>query len=464
MSEKQYRNYNQEITDIIRGNLAPRLIKEKLNDYHDNDISDALQLLKKEERIKLYSVLDLNMLSDILEYTDDEENFDLYMSELNIRTRLKVLENMEVTAAADYLRRLEKQERTILIELLQEGPKKEIALSISFDEDEIGSKMSTDYILIRNDLTIKQAMKSLIAQASENDNISTIYVQDQDRVFYGAIDLKDLIMTREDTSLESIIMTSYPYVYGSEIIEDCIDRIQDYSEDSIPILDNDNHIIGVLLAQDIVDLVHDVLGDDYAKLAGLSTEADLKEPLLQSLAKRLPWLMILLVLGMVVSSVVGLFEPVVDYLPILVMFQSLVLDMAGNVGTQSLAITIRVLMDEKVQSKEKRKLILKEAQVGFVNGCILGFGSFIFTGLFLWLFKQNTPLMAFSISACTGVALVVSMLLSSIAGTTIPILFKKMNIDPAVASGPLITTLNDLTAVVCYYGLAWVLLIHVLHF
>lgn len=462
MNEQQYRHYNEEIVEIIRGNLAPRILKEKLNDYHENDIADALNYLKKEERIKLYSVLDIDMLSDILEHTEEDE-FDLFMSELTIRKRIKVLENMEVMDAANYIRRLDKSEKNILIELLQEGSQKDIALSISFAEDEIGSKMSTDYIIIQNTLTVKQAMKALIAQAADNDNISTIYVKDEDNSFYGAIDLKDLIMARYDSQLESIIMTSYPYVYGSEEVESCIDRIQTYSEDSIPVLDTSNHLIGVLLAQDIVELVHDIFQDDYAKLAGMSAESDLKEPLKESLAKRLPWLLVLFVLGTLVSSVVGLFEPVVDSLPILVMFQSLVLDMAGNVGTQSLAITIRVLMDEKVSNKEKRHLIFKEAKIGFLNGTLLGTGSFLLTGLFLWIIKKNTMLMAFSISFCTGVALLVSMLLSSLSGTLVPIAFKKLKVDPAVASGPLITTLNDLTAVVVYYGLAWTLLLNILH-
>ena len=462
MNENVYRNYNQEIIDIIRGNLTPRMLKQALNDYHENDIADALTYLKKEERIKLYSVLDIDMLSDILEHTEEDE-FDLYMSELNIRKRIQVLEDMEVMDAANYIRRLDKTEKHILIELLQEGSQKDIALSISFSEDEIGSKMSTDYIIIRNDLSVKQAMKALIAQAADNDNISTIYVKDEEDSFYGAIDLKDLIMARYDTPLESIIMTSYPYVYGNEEVDNCIERIQTYSEDSIPVLDTSNHLIGVLIAQDIVELVHDILGDDYAKLAGMSAESDLKEPLKESLAKRLPWLLVLFVLGTFVSSVVGLFEHVVDTLPILVMFQSLVLDMAGNVGTQSLAITIRVLMDEKISNKEKHQFIWKEAKIGFLNGSLLGVGSFIFTGLFLWIFKHNSVLMSFSISFCTGVALLVSMLLSSLSGTLIPIAFKKLNVDPAVASGPLITTLNDLTAVIVYYGLAWTLLLNILH-
>ncbi len=458
---KQYRDYGSEIVDIVRGNLAPKLIKERLKDYHENDIASALELLKKEERIKLYSVLDIDMLTDILEYADDR---DIYMNELNVRKQIRVLERMEVTSAVEYLRGLDKKERSILIELMQEGSKKEIALSISFDEDEIGSKMTTDYIVIPNTLTIKQAMKAMIGQAAENDNISTIYVIDEDKMFYGAIELRDLITARENVPLESIIMTSYPYVYGTEVTDDCIERIQDYSEDSIPVLDRQNHLLGVLIAQDIVELVHDILGDDYAKLGGLSAEEDLEEPLLKSISKRLPWLVVLLGLGLLVSSVVGLFEPVVKDIAILVSFQSLVLGMAGNVGTQSLAITIRVLMDDQIKKEEKNKLIWKEAQVGLMNGTILGIFSFVMIGLFLWIVKQNTLLLSFSISFCTGVALLASMLLASIAGTTVPILFKKLNVDPAVASGPLITTINDLTAVVVYYGLSWILLIHILHF
>ena len=141
-----------------------------------------------------------------------------------------------------------------------------ITLLSSFDEDEIGSKMTTNFISIRADISIRQAMKELIAQAAENDNISTIYVVDETETLVGAIDLKDLIIARENMSLEDIIITSYPYVYANEQIEDCIERIKDYSEDSIPVLDSDNKLKGVLTAQDITELVDDEMGDDYASL------------------------------------------------------------------------------------------------------------------------------------------------------------------------------------------------------
>lgn len=344
-----------------------------------------------------------------------------------------------------------------------EAAQNKIALISSFDEDEIGSKMTTNYIAIRNGIGVRQAMHALVDQAAKNDNISTIYVTDEGGVLAGAIDLKDLITAREDTPLSSITMTSYPYVYADEQIEDCIERLKDYSEDSIPVLDAANRLKGVLTSQSVTQMVDDALGDDYAKLAGLTAEEDLKEPLLQSIAKRLPWLIILLGLGLGVSSVVGLFEGVMAQLPLIVSFQSLILDMAGNVGTQSLAVTIRVLMDEKIGRVEKTRLVLKEARVGLFNGAILGVLSFLFVGLYLMYLKHQTPSFAFSVSLCTGGALMASMLLSGVSGTVIPLLFKKMKIDPAVASGPLITTVNDLIAVVTYYGLAWVWLINILH-
>ena len=147
---------------------------------------------------------------------------------------------------------------------------------------------------------------------------------------------------------------------------------------------------------------------------------------------------------------------------ILVSFQSLVLDMGGNVGTQSLAVTIRVLMDEQITGKQKLALIVKETRVGALNGIVLAAASLLLIGAYICLIKGRTPGFAFAVSACIGIALLISMTLSSVAGTAIPILFKKLKIDPAVASGPLITTVNDLVAAVSYYGLAWLLLIQCL--
>lgn len=455
----QHPDYKTEIVEVLRSNLTPKIKQERILAYHERDIASALEMLSLEERGRLYHILNADTLADIFEYA---ENKTKYMSEISIQKRIAILSQFDITEMADYIRNMDKADRTMIIELLGDSLKTQIMLMNSFSEDEIGSKMTTNYIAIHSEISVRQAMHELIEQAANHDNISTIYVLDENEMLLGAIDLKDLIIAREGTHLDTITMTSYPYVYANEQIDDCLGRIKDYSEDSIPVLDSGNKLIGVLTSQDVMELVDDEFGEDYAKLAGLSAEEDLREPLKKSIAKRLPWLVVLLGLGMIVSSVVGVFEGVVTQLPLIIAFQSLILDMAGNVGTQSLAVTIRVLMDEKISSRQMLSLVAKEARVGLVNGIILGMLSFLFIGLYLFALKAQSITMAFSISACTGIALLLAMLLSSLSGTLIPLMFKKLKVDPAVASGPLITTINDLVAVITYYGLAWILIINVL--
>lgn len=450
-------DYKSEIADVIRSNLSPWLMKEKLLDYHANDIAASLTVLKKDERARLYSILDIVTLSGVLEYA---EELGLYLNELSIRKRVDVLSRIEVSTTVEYLAELPKGERNALIELMPEETRGEIVLLASFDKDEIGSKMTTNYISVRNGMDVRDAMSELIAQAAEIDNVSTIYVVGDDNTFVGAIDLKDLIRARSGRSIDSIIMTSYPYVYSDELIDECIERIRGYSEDSFPVLDRDNRLTGVLTAQDVGELIEEEIGDDYAKLGGLIAEEELREPLVKSIGKRLPWLIVLFGLGLIVSAVVGVFDRVVSSLTLIVSFQSLILGMAGNVGTQSLAVTIRSLMDDALDGKQKLYLVFKEARVGLCNGLLLGVMSFALIGLYLFGVKGESAALSFSVSFCTGIALAISMLLSSIAGTAIPIIFKKIKIDPAVASGPFITTVNDLVAVVTYYGLAWMLLIN----
>lgn len=323
--------------------------------------------------------------------------------------------------------------------------------------------MTTNYICIHENLNIRQAMSELVRQAGENDNISTIYVVDDKEIFCGAIDLKDLLVAREYENLDDLIVRSYPYVLDHENIGDCIEQIKEYAEDSIPVLSSDGKIVGIITSSDIVEVVDDEMGDDYAKLAGLTAEEDLHETTVQSMKKRLPWLITLLFLGMVVSSVVGAFEAVVAVLPIVICFQSLILDMAGNVGTQSLAVTIRVLMDENLTGKQKISLVIKEMKIGLLNGSFLGIMAFLFLGLYIRGFKHYDWLHAFMISGCVGISLVIAMVISSFVGTMIPMFFHKIKVDPAVASGPLITTVNDLVAVLTYYGLALVFLINIFH-
>ena len=452
--------YVEELIAIIRGNLSREELIDRLFDYHDNDIAEALELLTPEERKRLYSALGAERVAEIFAYLDDG---DIYLKELSLKQQAKVISEMDSDDAVDILEEVDDDTKCKILGMLDKEASEDVKLLLSYDEDEIGSYMTTNFILIYNDLTVREAMRELVRQAGENDNISTIYVVDRQEQYYGAIELQDLIIAREHTELEDLISRSYPFVMDHEKISECIEKIKDYAEDSIPVLLEDRSIGGIITAQDIVEVVDDEMGDDYAKLAGLTAEEDLNETTGESIRKRLPWLVILLFLGMVVSAVVGVFESVVAVLPIVMCFQSLILDMAGNVGTQSLAVTIRVLMDENLTTGQKVKLLFKEMKIGFFNGVILAVMALVFLGTYIHLFKGFALGYSLMISVCVGVSLVGAMVVSSLVGTLTPIFFKKVGVDPAVASGPLITTINDLVAIVVYYGLVAVVLIDIIH-
>lgn len=374
--------YVEELIEIIRAGLSREELVDWLFDYHDNDIADALELLTPEERKRLYSALGAERVAEIFAYLDDG---DVYLKELSLKQQAKVISEMDSDDAVDILEEVDDDTKCKILGMLDKETSEDVQLLLSYDEDEIGSYMTTNFILIHNDLTVREAMRELVKQAGENDNISTIYVVDWAEQYYGAIELQDLIIAREHTELEDLINRSYPYVMDHEKISECIEKIKDYAEDSIPVLLEDRSIGGIITTQDIVEIVDDEMGGDYAKLAGLIAEEDLNETTRESIRKRLPWLVILTVMAL------------------------------------------------------------------------------LFLGAYIHLFKGFSLGYSMMISACVGVSLVGAMVVSSLVGTLTPIFFKKVGVDPAVASGPLITTINDLVAIVVYYGLVAVVLIDIIH-
>lgn len=332
--------YVEELIEIIRAGLSREELVDWLFDYHDNDIADALELLTPEERKRLYSALGAERVAEIFAYLDDG---DVYLKELSLKQQAKVISEMDSDDAVDILEEVDDDTKCKILGMLDKEASEDVQLLLSYDEDEIGSYMTTNFILIHNDLTVREAMRELVKQAGENDNISTIYVVDRAEQYYGAIELQDLIIAREHTELEDLISRSYPYVMDHEKISECIEKIKDYAEE------------------------------------------DLNETTRESIRKRLPWLVILTVMAL------------------------------------------------------------------------------LFLGAYIHLFKGFSLGYSMMISACVGVSLVGAMVVSSLVGTLTPIFFKKVGVDPTVASGPLITTINDLVAIVVYYGLVAVVLIDIIH-
>lgn len=459
MNNKHY----EELRELILSNNEDQFIQNELENYHLSDIADVLETLAKEDRVRIYAIIGEEQTAELIAYYTNPDEF---LKELTIQEAVDLIELMDVDDAVDILNEFEEEEKAEIIELLEEDVQESVLKIESYSEEEIGSYMSDNFITISEKSSIKTAMSQMVKLAGEHDNIYTLYVVDEFDKFVGAVSLRDLIIARKDDSFENLIMRGYPSFYDTEIMSDCLEKIKDYSENSIPVLSKDMKIVGVLTTDSLVEATTDEFEEDYAKLAGLSEEEDIDESVKVSIKKRIPWLIILLFLGLVVASVIGVFEGVITTVPIIVFFQSMVLGMAGNVGTQSLAVTIRNISNEdlKTDKKKQRKNIFKELRIGLCNGLLIGLISFVFISLYLIVTQSEVHpgegfilADAFITGGIVGASMMVSIILSSVIGTVFPLVLSKMHIDPAVASGPFITTLNDISAVMIYYGLAYLL-------
>ncbi|MBR2352936.1 MAG: magnesium transporter [Clostridia bacterium] len=459
MFDPASRDPRAEILILIQETIDPSLLREKLADYHHNDIAAALEELNEEQTERLSLALGIEVMSDIVSFMEDAGD---YLSTLDADEAAELIEQMDADDAVEILDEMDEELREeVLGRIEDEEIREDLELLRSYEDDEIGSRMSTNFIVIGRHLSIKDAMRTLIAEAEKNDNISTLFITEEDGRYYGTLDLKDLIIARSTDSLESLISTAFPRVYDKEPISECVERLREYSEDLIPVLSEQDILLGVITAHDLAELIDEERADDYAKLAALGSEEERKDSLFSSMKKRVPWLVILLFLGLAVSAVVGFFEGVVEELPMLVAFQSLILGMAGNVGTQSLAVTVRGLGTESPNTEKMRIwLVFKETRIAFLNGLALGLISFGIVLGYLSLLSDYSFSLILSVAGCVGIAMLFAMIISGFTGAAIPLLLDRLGTDPAVASGPLITTINDLAAVVSYYGLAWVLLLN----
>ena len=293
MNKVVKKDFTQEIAAVLRTAKNENNLQPLLKRYHPRDVARAVAQLDASDRARLFRQLDAQTLAEVFPYLDDATRC---LTELPEPLAAQVVAGMDAGDALDILQTLPAEKKQVLAAHLDDGTRNDVRRLLAFHEAEIGSRMSSNFVCIPDTLTIRGAMSELVRQAGEHDNIATLYVVDENGVFAGAIDLKDLIVARENDPLEGIIRRSYPYVLAHEKVEDCIDRIAEYEEDSLPVLTEDGRIAGILTAQDLVELVDDAMGDDYAKLGGLTAEEDLREPAITSMKKRLPWLVALLFL------------------------------------------------------------------------------------------------------------------------------------------------------------------------
>jgi len=313
--------------------------------------------------------------------------------------------------------------------------------------------MNTHILTLLPTMDVKDAMKKVVKQSNDDTLIDILYVTDQDQLV-GVVDLKDLIIARSPITVEAIMRKNYHFVFEDEPVSKAIDTVQKYDRNMIPILSKTKTLLGVITAEMALDLLAEETLEDYHKLASLNEYDVHSKPLIRS-KKRLPWLLILLALSLITASVLSFFETTLQTIIILVLFQPMILDSAGNISTQSLAKAILVINDDP--DADMKPFIIKELLIGLMNSTFLALVGFMFSYLFLWVFQNHN--VDIKVSFTVGLALFVALLVGAVTGAFVPMILRKMKIDPSVASGPFMTTLNDVISLTIYFSLATLILL-----
>lgn len=420
---------------------------ETLQNMHPYDLSELFLNWDIDEREYWIPRLSIEQLSEMFSYLDPEEAAE-YIRELNIEKKAQLLDLMEPNDVRNILFEMEENEKQDILDKLK--LKYKISKLLSYDEDESGAHMTNNFISLTPEMDVKLATKKVIAHANDVDTISRLFVVDKEGNFLGAVSLKKLIKTKSPKSIEAI-MEDYPHVLDTEPIDEIIHKMRDYSAFEMPVCNESNLLVGMIMMDDALDAYHEEATEDYEKLSALP-ETEEEDSYFKQAAKRLPWLLILLILSIPIAYITTFFEDILVAVSVLAFFQPLILDASGDVATQTLAVTLRILTKNP---KLALKNGAKEVLTGILTGFIMGLSASIIAYFLAIQMNSTQPL---TLAFVVGFSLWISVIISPILGVLIPLGIDKLHFDPAVASGPFITTLSDLTSLLVFFGLATTLL------
>lgn len=452
--------HEEEILELFKSPLDTLEFHDMIMEYHPYDIARVFENLDDEQRSKLYIALSPQEIAPIFEHLDHEEIPRIF-KELSNNYSVKILENMDIDETVDILRNIENEKlRFSYINLMRKDLAKEIKALLKYDEDVTGSIISTSYIEFDDSMLIKDAMKHMLKEAKTVSYINTLYVANKNQELVGVLSLRQLIVADKEDRLVDVMTEKVISVGVNAPKEVAASLFKDYDFEALPVVDSNNRMLGIVTVDDIIDFLEDEATEDYAKFAGIF-DGEIehgKETISKAFKKRIPWLIILLFIGIIASMIIGRFEETLDAIPILAMFLPMMLDMAGNVGTQSLAVTIRYLMDDDfLTRKNVTKHILRELGIGVTNGFIVSCIAFFIAFILLGVMKTDVSFFnmeTLKTSVIISFSMLISIIVSNIAGAVVPLIIHTFKIDPAAASGPFITTINDIIAISIYFTLA----------
>ncbi|MCM3743803.1 magnesium transporter [Sporosarcina luteola] len=413
---------------------------------HPYDRAVFYEKVDPGQRKTIYFFLSPKELAEIFETSEiDEDEYKQFLQEMDTTYAAEMISQMFVDNAVDVLKELDKAQIASYLTLMNKEAAAQIKSLLHYEEYTAGSIMTTEYVSVPQNSTVRSAMTILRNEAPSAETIYYVFVVDEDNRLTGVVSLRDLIITDEDTLIQSIMNERVVSVLVSDDQEDVARMTQDYNLLAVPVVDFQQHMLGIITVDDVIDVLDEEASDDYSKLAAVSNMDSFDKTSFEAAKKRIPWLIILLVLGMLTANLIDLFTDTISQVALLAAFIPLIAGTAGNSGTQALAVAVRGIATRDVEDESKFKLLLREAGTGLITGIICAI--FVVGLIFIWKHE-------FIIALLVGAAILVSIFVATISGSFIPLFMHRMKIDPAVASGPFITTLNDVISIIIYLGLA----------
>ena len=420
-----------------------------LNDLHHADIAEIFDELEAEEAIYIFKILDSEKTAEIL--TELEEDVrEKILRGLSAKEIAEELDELDTDDAADIIAELpQSKKEEVISELEDVEHAKDIVDLLRYDEDSAGGLMGKELVKVNENWNVLTCVKEMRAQAENVSRVHSIYVVDDEERLKGRLSLKDLLTTSTKTPISDVYIKKVDYVKVDTKDVEVARIMQKYDLEAIPVVDELGRLVGRITIDDIIDVIKEEADKDYQLAAGISQDVEADDSILELTKARLPWLVLALFGGFISVHVLGIFEPVMDLHPELFFFTPLIAAMAGNVGVQSSAIIVQGLANNTIIGPVVERL-LKELSLSLLNGVILSVillaGSYFLLGYEI------------HVGYTVSIALLSVIIMASLIGTFIPIVLDKYGIDPALATGPFITTSNDILGIVIYFSIARVVL------
>lgn len=438
--------YDEELLNrLLDGNDIDQFRDEFLA-MHNYDQSEYFEDTDDNNRQKIFEFLSPKEVANFFDQLDiDDEDYEELFDKINANYASHVLEEMSYDNSVDILNKLSKSKVASLLTLMDKDEANEIKALLYYEEDTAGGIMTTEYISLKSTTPVKEALMHVKEQAPDAETIYVIFAVNEAGQLVGVFSLRDLITAENDSYIEDVMSERVISVNVADDQEDVAQVIRDYDFIAVPVVDYQNHLLGIITIDDILDVMDEEASEDYSRLAGVSDIDSTSDSVIKTASKRLPWLIVLTFLGMITATILGSFEDTLSQVALLAAFIPIISGMSGNSGTQSLAVSVRNISTGEINEQSKFKIALREAGSGFLSGLVCSVVLFL---IIVVIYRQ--PLLALIV----GGSLTCAMTVGTLVGSMIPLIMNKFKIDPAVASGPFITTINDIVSMLIYFGLA----------